>query len=111
MNKTDQAKERVILAINTRLGALYVDDRAKCKECTPGMTAAIEMIEGQIYYYKTPMEMVEIWRDSIKNKLWSIWYHKTADCLLVNKGLIEAKRAVRTVLENMIAEAQKAGSK
>lgn len=106
MKQSDNAKPDCIRAIRIHLADLYKNDRAKYKVCEQGMGYAIMAIERCIKPHGPLVEIFESFRDEIKIEIWRTYTKNPELWSYIGKGLMEAKIAVRDLLERTIAEAR-----
>lgn len=103
---TGNAKKHAIDAINARRSWLYSNDRSRYDSCLLGLTVGIRLITFHTVQGLTTVEALEDWRDLFKRKLLGLQVLRPDDYQLKTLGLIEAKSAVRDLLERTIAKAR-----
>ena len=99
ISKIEQARQKTIRAINKRRGYFYCNHKVKYHGCNQGMSLAIALIESYTMHFDTPIEAIEGWREVIKHELKRNWGAHQEGYREINRGLIEAKKAVRTLIE------------
>ncbi len=102
-----QAKPDCIRAIKIHLAKLYENDRKKYKVCRQGMEHATKAIERCIVKINAPpAEIFEDFRAGLKFEIWRTYTKNSELWSYIGKGLMEAKIAVRALLERTIANAR-----
>lgn len=96
-------KSNCTRAIRTHLASL---DKAAHKTCEQGMVHAISVIGRHKYTSGTLVEIIEDFRKAIKFEIWQTYKNNPKLWSYIGDGLMEAKKAVRDLLERTTAKAR-----
>ena len=104
--KTNNRQTRAFSIIRMKPECIAaIRDCMSNKSCVPGMNRAIAVLQGYIIKHCTDTGAITGYRDAIKYEIWLTNRDNPKSSLIV--GLIEAKVAVRDLLEKTTAKIER----
>ncbi len=93
-------KPECVAEIRHCMSILSTKNKRKHKACVPGMNKAIDVVQGYLIKHATDIDAMTDFRDAIKYQIMITIKDNPKSRLI--PGMVEAKIAVRGLLENLI---------